>query len=362
MLSTLRTAFAILATLALGAVPALAADTVLSRDSGAAETFEKLATDGHYISLQAPSWPHVFAEEVQVYGYRYGDVSSTLGTVVIWDIQPVANPKKGEPAKQARIITSKQFPLSLAPEKAGWFSVPVDPSELPKSFGVSVFTRSSDSGGLWLGLSPKGGRTASYSSAGIIKDLGEASRIKTRHDGRNWLVRLRVRDAIKPTTSYTTAQLSGKNFAANDDGTAEGFATSQSDGPIVKFSSDGSRRLRRVYVYGKLGGSAWFNTDRMGGVWVLNENYGILCHANLQHKLFTNEPGWGYVDLPDIALPKTFYVLIEPVSRPASQLLIGYDSSSPNKGSLFGSAGALHKWSIEAPEDKTNWMIRTEYR
>jgi hypothetical protein len=350
-----------LAILAICALPALAADSVLSRDSGTADTYEKLATDGHYITFNAPAWPHAFAEELQLFGYRYGKVGDTLGTVVIWDVQPVPNPKPGDPKKQAHLISSKQFKLSLAPEKAGWFSVPLEASELPKSFGVSVFTRSSDAGGLWVGLTSKS-KNPSYSSAGIIKELGAASRIKVRHDGRNWLIRLKVRDSVKPNTSFTTQQVTGKSFAYNDDGTAEGFATAQKDGPIVKFSTDGSHRLRRVFVYAKLDGTDWFHSDRMAGVWVLNQDYGIMCHANLQHSAFTNEPSWSFIDLPDIALPKTFYVLIEPVSRPQSELLVGFDSSSSNHGSYFGSAGALHKWAIEAPEDKCNWMVRVEYR
>ena len=61
-------------------------------------------------------------------------------------------------------------------------------------------------------------------------------------------------------------------------------------------------------------------------------------------------------------LPNGVRILVEPVSRPTSKLLVGYDSSGKNRGSYFGSAGALHKWAIEAPEDKANWMIRVEYR
>lgn len=363
-----RVALLTFAIICIFSASAQATDSVLSHDKGTADTYEKLTTDGHYITFNSPAWPHTFAGDVQVYGYRYGEVGNTMGTVVVWDVQPLPKPAKPPkagakpaPTKQAHIITSRQFKLSDAPEKAGWFSVSLDASELPRSFGVTVFTRSSDTAGLWVGLSAKS-KEASYSSAGIISELGSASRIKMRRDGRNWLVRLNVRDAIKSQTAFTTEQVTGKNFAALDDGAADGFATAQKDGPIVRFSSDGTRRLRRVYVYAKLDGTGWFNTDRMGGVWVLNENYGILCHANIAHKQFTNEPSWASLDLPDIVLPKTFYVLVEPVSRPQSQLLVGFDSSGKNRGSLFGSAGALHKWNIQAPEDKVNWMIRVEYR
>jgi hypothetical protein len=350
-------------------VPAFANETVLSRDNGKTDTYEKLATDGHYISFSGPGWPHAFAEELQVYGYRFGNVAGTLGTVVLWDLQPApkptAPPKPGDPpapTKQAHILATKQFPLSIAPEKAGWFSIPLDPTELPKSFGVSVFTRSSENAGLWVGLTGESHSVQSYSSAGVIKVMASEPRMKMRHDGRNWLIRLSVRDTLNPQTAFTSAQLSGKNFALLDDGGAEGFATTQKDGPIVKFNNDAGRRLKRVYVFAKLDGTQWFNSDRQAGVWILNESFGIMAHTNLAFRAFTNSPSWGAVDLPDILLPKTYYVLIEPVSRPQAQLLVGYDSSSPNKASLFGSAGALHKWNIEAPEENTNWMIRVEYR
>jgi hypothetical protein len=358
---------ALILTLWLGGTAA-AADSVLARDDGKPSTYEHLATDGHLVTFNAPAgWQHTFAEELQLFGYRYGNVGNTLGTVVIWDTKPLPKPakppKKGEkapPTKEARIITSKQFQLSNAPEQAGWFSVPLDAAELPRSFNVSVFTRSSETSGLWLGLTAKDRQ--SYSSAGIIKDLAEAPRIRMRRDGRDWLLRLRVRDTLKAQTAFDSKQLSGRNFALLDDGSAEGFATSQSDGPIVRFSNPEGRRLRRVFVHAKLGGTAWFNTDRQAGVWILDENLGIMSRGSLPFKNYTNDPSWAGIELPDIVLPRTFYVVVEPVSRPQTQLLIGYDTSSANKASYFGSAGALHKWSIAAPEENTNWMIRVEYR
>jgi hypothetical protein len=353
-------------TLAL-ALPAHAAEQLLSRDNGSAASFEKLLTDGHYVQFNSPAWPHTFTEELQLFGYRFGDVGKTLGTIVIWDTQPAPKPtkppKKGEkapPTKVARIIASKQFPLSSAPTKAGWFTVHLDPVELPRSFGISVFTRSSETSGLWLGVTGPG--KLSHSSAGIIKDMAALPKIRMRRDGGNWLLRLNVRDTVAPQLNFKSSELSGNNFALLDDGGAEGFATSQSDGPLVRFSNPGGRRLHRVFVHAKLGGTSWFNTDRMAGVWVLDENFGILCRGDLPFKRYTNEPSWAGVELPDIALPRTFYIALEPVSRPAAQMLIGYDTGSKNRASYFGNAGAILSWNIAAPEENTNWMIRVEYR
>ncbi|MDQ3022798.1 MAG: hypothetical protein M3R04_00205 [bacterium] len=366
MRNTICTAFALAAALLLANI-AFAADSLLSHDDGKADTYEKLATDGHLVQLNSPGWDHTFTEQLQIYGYRFGNVGNTLGTVVIWDTKPVPRPdkppRKGEkapPTKVAHIIVTRQFPLTDAPEKAGWFNVALDPTVLPRSFNISVFTRSSESAGLWVGLTAKDRQT--FSSAGIIKDIAEATRVRLRRDGRDWMIRLRVRDSLEAQGGLSLAQLSGKNFSAFDDGSADGFATSQSNGPMVRFSNNTDRRLKRVHVHGKLAGTAWFNSDRMAGVWILDEDYGILCRGNLAFKNYTNVASWASVDLPDIMLPRTFYVVVEPVSRPAAQLLIGYDSSSANRASLFGTAGAVYMWSIEAPEEKTNWMIRVEYR
>jgi hypothetical protein len=57
-----------------------------------------------------------------------------------------------------------------------------------------------------------------------------------------------------------------------------------------------------------------------------------------------------------------FLAVIEPLSRPDLQFMLGYDSSSPNQASEFGSVGhAELAWPGELAQDTTNWMIRVEY-
>jgi len=60
-------------------------------------------------------------------------------------------------------------------------------------------------------------------------------------------------------------------------------------------------------------------------------------------------------------VPADYYALIEPISRPELSLLLGYDSSGENKGSEYGTVGAKFRWGVEAPEEKTNWMVRVRY-
>ena len=43
------------------------------------------------------------------------------------------------------------------------------------------------------------------------------------------------------------------------------------------------------------------------------------------------------------------------------KLLVGVDSSGPNKASLYGTSGAIMDWTFSLPKDITNWMIRARY-
>jgi hypothetical protein len=359
----------VLSLLLLWGTAAWADEQVLALDKGqAADKFEMLSTDSHFIQFASPTgWDHTFAQELQFFGYRYGKVGNTMGTVVLWSLEPNPDakkklkPKEKAPAAYNAVIHSReQFKLASVPEKAGWFTVPLKPVELPKNFAVSVFTSSNANAGVYLGLTPEA-RTTSNSASGIPTTLTAERNLPLRRDGRNWLIRLEVRQTLTPETAFASSDLAGAKFAAYDDGTAEGFATVQRDGPMVKFSSDGRQRIKRVYLHAKLAGQ-WFNTDREAGVWLLDENFGILYHKKMPYRSFTNEASWAALDFPEITLPRTYYVVIEPVSRPQTQLLIGFDASGPNKGSQFGNAGARASWNIEAPEEKTNWMIRVEYR
>jgi hypothetical protein len=348
---------------ALASLPALAAEQVLSYGSGVADSFEKLSTEAHYISFATPEgWLDTFPSEIQIYGRRYGDVSNVKGNIVLWGLAPKPAPgiKPDPDAPPLVIVGRQQFDLAAAPEQAGWFTVALEPVKLPNVFIATIYTFSTDARGLEIGLSAKN-RERGHSAA--LKPEEAAAKGKgpqMRRDGREWLVRIKVRNQLSAASVLTSADLSGENFAANDDGTVEGFDTDQKYGMMVRFHTDSPRKVKAVYAYCKLAGN-WFNVTRQAGVWLMNDRWGILNHQLMEYGQYTNVESWGSVDFPGIEVSGDYYILIEPMSRPEAELLIGYDSSSENKGSLYGTAGAVMTWGSDAPEEASNWMIRVEY-
>jgi hypothetical protein len=174
------------------------------------------------------------------------------------------------------------------------------------------------------------------------------------------MIRALISPTIAPPETVTAEELSGANIAAHDDGTAEGFFTSQRYGPLVRLTAAPGSHVNRVYVLAYLEGD-WFETEREASVYLMDDELRILQRKKLAYGKYATEPAWNYVDFDDIPVTTEFYVLVEPVSRPAVKMHIGADTSSENQGSLWGTAGTILAWDSEAPEESTNWMIRVRF-
>jgi hypothetical protein len=352
----------LVALLALAGTAQAAQELVLSRDDGQADSFESLNTDFHYIKLELPKdWKDGYAEEVQFYGQRFGDISGRKGTVVIWG--PVEQPKMASRARElgeVRILATTQFDLSAVPEQPGWFSVKLDPVHLPVAFGISLFTFSDDKNGVKVGLTARSAKP-SYSSATHPGAEGKWTDIKPRRDGRNWLLRLKVRDSVAPATQFDSSSLSGADFTALDDGGAEGFATLRKKGMILRCDTSGPRKLESVFVYAKLDGN-WFGSKRTVAVLVLDKDLKVLSRTLQPYTAFTNVAGWAEIKFAPVNVGAVHYISIEPGSSATEQFMLGYDASGPNKASSYGTTGAPLPWPFETPaEATTNWMIRAKY-
>jgi hypothetical protein len=118
--------------------------------------------------------------------------------------------------------------------------------------------------------------------------------------------------------------------------------------------------VKRVYAYCKLDGN-WFNVQRQAGMWLMDSRWGVMNHQQIEYGQYTNVPSWGSTDFPGIEVSGDFYVLFEPMSRPETSILLGYDSSGENRGSLYGTPGSVMSWGSDAPEESANWMLRVEY-
>ena len=197
-------------------------------------------------------------------------------------------------------------------------------------------------------------------SYGMPRAKPDATKIPFRVDAREWLIRIKIRPTPSTEEEVPQTELTAPNVAFFDDGSAEGFVTTQKYGTMVHFTGTQKHKVNRIYLYAKAEGD-WFRTERSATVYLLDAKLAIIFRAQLAYKRFTSEPSWNYLDVPDAPVPGDYYVLVEPISRPELSLLIGYDSSGENKGSEYGTVGAKFRWGVEAPEEKTNWMIRVRY-
>jgi hypothetical protein len=341
---------------------ASAAEQTLGHGTGLADTYEHLTLESHYIKLDLPvSWKTGFTEEVQFYGHRYGDVKGLKGTVVIWGNEKEA--KLGSRSHELgpiKKIYSKQFDLSAVPEQPGWFSLPIETMSLPPVFALSLYTASDETRGLKLGLTAKT-TGASYSSAMYPSQLGTHTPIKMRRDGRNWLLRLKVRDSLNPPVTVSSSDLAGASYLALDDGTAEDFVTVQKKGFLLRCERPTASTINSVFVFGKLDGK-WLGSKRSISVAILDRDLKLLSRTSIPYSAFTNVPSWGQAQFSPTTVGPLHYISVEPTSRPTEQFLIGYDTSNPNQASSFGTIGAELAWPFTTlAQGNTNWMIRVKY-
>ena len=353
---------------------ALADERVLQWDNGVADIFIHQESNSHMVLFDAPKeWATTFPVEAMFYGKRYGDVGNITGVVVIWGPQTEETAKLANRPDNLVIYSRQPFKLSSVPEQPGWFTVPLQTLELPPHFAVSVFTYSTAERGVELGLT---GETSAKShstsikpeavNADMLKKLIEKGKdvpgtIKLRDDGREWMLRIKVRPTLLQEEAFTSEQLTGEDFVGFDDGSVDGWLSVQKFGPMLHVSNSGKRSIDRIYVYAKAEGD-WFNNDRAATVYILDARYNIVTRAQMPYTRFTDVPSWGYVSLSKAKIPEEYYVLVTPNCRPKLGLLIGYDTSGTNKASLFGTPGANLHWNVDAPFEKTNWMIRVKYK
>lgn len=353
---------------------AWADERVLQWDNGVAELFIHEEKTSHLVTFTSPKeWDKTFPVEVMFYGKRYGDVGRIKGTVVIWGPQTTKTAQVEDIPESLVIYARQTFELAAVPEQPGWFTVPVETLELPKEFAVSVFTYSTDDRGVELGLtgetSAKSHSTSAKPEPITEEELSEAREkdkplkggFKLRDDGREWMLRIKVRPSPQKEDAFTSEQLSGEDFTLFDDGSAEGWLNIQKNGPMLHVVNHSKRQVDRIYVYAKAEGD-WFNTDRAATIYILDSRFNIVSRAQLPYRRYTAEPTWNYASFERTTAPKEFYILVTPNSRPKVGLLLGYDTTGKNLASLFGTPGAQLPWDIDAPFESTNWMIRIKYK
>ena len=349
------------------AAPVAAEELVLNYGDTAVE-FGDAADRAYWIDFDSPvDWVDTVCNRIRFYGQGYGDNSKTLGAVVLYgpaeDQTELFQDKEG----RLQILTRKVFDLADVPAEGGWVEISFDPVKLPGEFAVVIYTYNSEDRGVKIGLTDPTPGAAGDSGTFVIERLLKDGTTETtdycyaRNDDRHWLIQAIVADTLPPVEEIATADISGSGYAYFDDGEVDGYITSQRHGPMVKFNVNGIETVDRIYVYGQLDG-AWFETEKLATAYLLDSDNRIIAREVLRYDRFVNEPCWAAVDFKDIKVSGDFYVLVEPLAKLDVQLMIGYDDSGENIGSLWGTAGSIGSWDTTAPEEVTNWMIRVHYK
>lgn len=359
-----RFAVALFAALAvLGSTVLANQEVVLSHDNGSADKLEALNADFHFIQFSLPEgWRTGYADEIQFYGQRFGELGGRKGTAVIW-VQEQPSKMAGRARQLSgalKLHSTRQFDLVDVPEQPGWFSVKLDPIKLPEAFAISVYTYSSDDAGVRIGLTAPSAKR-SLSSASHPGKEGTWTEYRPLRDGRNWLLRFKIRDSLEPPLLLSPAELSGPNFAVFDDGSADGYVTLRKLGFMLRCESDKPRKVQSVYLHGKLDGN-WFKSTRVITVMILDRDLKVLSRTQVPYTQFTNIAAWQEVKFAPVSVGTLHYICVEPSSSAGEQFLLGYDSSGPNKASSHGTTGSPQPWPFTDPsEASTNWMIRVKY-
>lgn len=325
-------------------ITAYADERVLQWDKGVAEIFIHQEQNSHFTLFKRPAeWEKTFSAEVMFYGKRYGEVGNITGTIVVWGPQTEKTAKLEDLPDSLVVYTRKNFKLADVPLEPGWVTIPIQVLELPEEFAVAIYTYSTAERGVEIGLtgeSPEGSHSASAKPEPVsLADLKRAQdkgkelegNVRLRSDGREWMIRIKVRPTLIQEEAFTSEQLNGDNFTGFDDGTAEEWLDIQKNGPLLHVTNAGKRQVDRIYVFGKVHGD-WFNTDRAATVYILDNRYNIVSRGQLPYNRFTDQPSWAYVSFSRTTAPKEFYVLVTPNCRPKVGLLLGYDTSGGKPG------------------------------
>ena len=86
-----------------------------------------------------------------------------------------------------------------------------------------------------------------------------------------------------------------------------------------------------------------------------------LWEKSLPFALFTSNPTWLEIKVPDITIVDTFYVqLYAPTLGQGLGPYIGTDRSTLNEHSEMLSGWEITEWALSIPKEQTNWMIRVK--
>jgi len=143
-----------------------------------------------------------------------------------------------------------------------------------------------------------------------------------------------------------------------DDGRPDGFMAigGVGNGRLVQFSPPATPfTITKVKIFGNLYGIGYENLKFDVQIW--DKDLKEIHSASYPHTKFSISPGWVVIDITDVVVGDTFYVLAITNSPREGGVTTGYDSSVKNEHSEVTKSYKVDWW-ISLPKETTNWMIR----
>jgi len=330
----------------------------LRYDSGNADDYTFQLTDGYLVRFTAPEFVDPFINSVSFFGARFGEANGAkpqTGYIAVLD----ADYNK---------IVSREFNYSDVSKVPSWNHFSIEPVvvrdtkygaadyvEKPFTFWVYFLMPSNADAGVMIGKD--------IEPANLRSRIGNhAAGFKTVSDGKyNWMIRCEVTDGPPSKSSFTSDDLKGAKFIVKDGGVNAGFLSLYKYGATISFETPTPMTIDKLYIYGKLSGN-WFDADREFTMYLLDSDLRIQMTHNIPYGVFSSQPLWTAIDLPDTKVNGKFHLVVEPFCRDAVKLELGYDGS-PNKASSYTIMGQPTPWIFDDVDQKNmNWMMRLEIK
>jgi hypothetical protein len=166
---------------------------------------------------------------------------------------------------------------------------------------------------------------------------------------------------ITPTiTSTTKPPQTRLKELSNDDGVQEGWVSlggKSQWGFLVRFTTSPSFNVTKVRIYNKIKGPPI--ADSKFTVRITDKELNPKWEVSLPMTLFTTDPSWFDIQVPELTVKDAFCVLVyAPSLGQGLGPYIGVDESGANLGSETLSGWQIVPWVAAPAKETSNWMIR----
>ncbi|MEE8467339.1 MAG: hypothetical protein V3T22_02730 [Planctomycetota bacterium] len=309
---------------------------VLAHDDGIADTQRSLANTGHVVLFERPG-DEFIATAVRIRGKRYAgdwdfDPEFVLARVSLCDADLQVLAQSFEPYASWRVGAFD------------WIEVPLGPARVPERFYIVVEFFPTKTGGVYLSIDDDA------EGHGFEGRPGELSKPL---EGGEWMIRV---VGSKRDIDVEQANLETEEWIAHGEDEPAGKQSTAGTGHATLFKTVGRKRLvTGVSLCGQRYGRGRQPADStFFHVFICDRKLKVLARFARPYSMFpTEELTWVDIDLPSVAVPKDFAILVYFDPTETGGVYLGHWGVKKSS-SLSGLPGRAGK-KLDKHE---GWMIR----